>query len=76
MAGQGEEDVVEGRLVDLDVVDGDARLVQGPDHRGSQAGAVAAPRRRSRRPSSLTATGPVDVWFEGADRAGGGRRSG
>ncbi len=38
MAGQGEEHVVEGRLVHFDVVDGDTGLVQGAHHCGGETG--------------------------------------
>jgi hypothetical protein len=38
MAGEGEEHVVERRLVDLDVVDRDAGVVERAHDRGGQAG--------------------------------------
>ena len=60
VAGEGEEHVVERRLVDLDVVHGDAGGVEGPHHGGGQARAAAAPapaagvRRGSRGPAPDT----------------------
>ena len=56
-AGEGEEDVVE-RGWCTDVVDGDARLVEGPHDRRGEPPALGTG-ARSRRPSWLTWTAPA-----------------
>ena len=64
--GQGEEHVVEGGLVHLDVVDGDAGAVEGPDDGGGQARAAA-----DRRPQPPAVMAHVDrTGHEGRQRHG------
>ena len=59
VTGEGEEDVVERGLVDFDVVDGDAGLVEGAHDGGGEPGAALD---RCAQPPSVVADvhGAVD----------------